>query len=194
VEKRSKASPRRRCTLRPKGRSVSGEAPLLRRRLRFTTSYHTQFRAVSARALPHPHRLLLWALHRFHGAAVRCMVSTQSFGTSCRRAASRIWPPGGAAWIRISSKPGAKDFLSLPARFASLRRPCRVGEEHRGVPPHAVGWQQTGDRRRPGTRAGCKACIRERRSRGFDLPRILRAPCCCRRHGLSKPHGYVRDW
>src|SRR5450755_3642526 len=68
----------------PQALHIATEGPLglaarrycLRHNLRFTTSYHTQFPQYVRARLPVPLALSYWALHRFHGAGVRCMVST----------------------------------------------------------------------------------------------------------------------
>jgi len=170
-----------------------GEAPLPAAPIEVTTSYHTSSRSICARASPSPSPSPMGVAPV--STVARCVAwsARNRCGTSCRRAASRIWPPGGAAWIRISSN--LEQGLLEPAPpDCSLRRPCRGGEEHRGVPPHAVGWQQTGDRRRPGTRAAAKLVS------GDDVHgvSICRGSCAhlaaADVHGLSKPHGYVSDW
>src|SRR5271163_3048925 len=70
----------------PQALHIATEGPLglaarrycQRHQMRFTTSYHTQFPQYLRARFPIPVGFSYWALHRFHGAAVRCMVSTQS--------------------------------------------------------------------------------------------------------------------
>ncbi len=80
----------------------------------FTTSYHTQFPQYLRARFPIPLRLSYWALRWFHGAAVRCMVSTAS--VRCDLAAHGFanlttWRRGVDTEI---FKPYTKDFLTLP--------------------------------------------------------------------------------
>jgi glycosyltransferase involved in cell wall biosynthesis len=91
----------------------------LRNNLRFTTSYHTQFPQYLRARYPMPlsvsYRLLRW----FHGAAVRCMVST----ASVRRDLQSRGFENLASWRRGVDtqvfKPRDKDFLSLPRPIAA---------------------------------------------------------------------------
>jgi glycosyltransferase involved in cell wall biosynthesis len=87
--------------------------------LRFTTSYHTQFPQYLRARFPIPIAFSYWALHRFHGAAVRCMVSTQSLRNELQGRGFKNL----AAWRRGVDtdlfKPGAKDFLNLPRPIAA---------------------------------------------------------------------------
>jgi glycosyltransferase involved in cell wall biosynthesis len=111
----------------PQALHIATEGPLglaarrycLRRRLRFTTSYHTQFPQYLRARFPIPIAFSYWALHRFHGAAVRCMVSTQSLRNELQARGFKNL----AAWRRGVDtdlfKPGAKDFLSLPRPIAA---------------------------------------------------------------------------
>src|SRR6201996_7016282 len=70
----------------PQALHIATEGPLglsarrfcLRWGIRFTTSYHTQFPQYLRARYPIPLRVSYAALRRFHGAAVRCMVSTPS--------------------------------------------------------------------------------------------------------------------
>src|SRR5271168_2090039 len=70
----------------PQALHIATEGPLglaarrycLRRGMRFTTSYHTQFPQYLRARFPIPLRLSYRALRWFHGAAARCMVSTRS--------------------------------------------------------------------------------------------------------------------
>src|SRR6266404_1542169 len=111
----------------PQALHIATEGPLglaarrycLRRRLRFTTSYHTQFPQYLRARFPIPIAFSYWALHRFHGAAVRCMVSTQSLRNELQERGFKNL----AAWRRGVDtdlfKPGAKDFLNLPRLIAA---------------------------------------------------------------------------
>ncbi len=111
----------------PQALHIATEGPLglaarrhcLRRHLRFTTSYHTQFPQYLRARFPIPVGFSYWALHRFHGAAVRCMVSTESLRNELRaRGFENL-----AAWRRgvdtALFKPGSKAFLNLPRPIAA---------------------------------------------------------------------------
>lgn len=89
-----------------------------RRGLLFTTSYHTQFPQYLRARVPVPPSWSYRLLRRFHGAAVRCMVSTQSIHDElAARGFDNL-----ARWRRGVDtdlfKPGARDFLSLPRPIA----------------------------------------------------------------------------
>ncbi len=111
----------------PQALHIATEGPLglaarrfcLRRQMRFTTSYHTQFPQYLRARFPIPIAFSYWALHRFHGAAVRCMVSTQSLRTELQARGFKNL----AAWRRGVDtelfKPGPKNFLSLPRPIAA---------------------------------------------------------------------------
>ena len=111
----------------PQALHIATEGPLglaarrycLRRQLRFTTSYHTQFPQYLRARFPIPISISYWALHRFHGAAVRCMVSTQSLRNELQGRGFKNL----AAWRRGVDtelfKPGPKNFLSLPRPIAA---------------------------------------------------------------------------
>jgi glycosyltransferase involved in cell wall biosynthesis len=110
----------------PQALHIATEGPLglaarrycLRRRLRFTTSYHTQFPQYLRARFPIPIAFSYWALHRFHGAAVRCMVSTPSLRNELQARGFKNL----AAWRRGVDtdlfKPGMKNYLSLPRPIA----------------------------------------------------------------------------
>jgi glycosyltransferase involved in cell wall biosynthesis len=111
----------------PQALHIATEGPLgmaarrhcLRRHMRFTTSYHTQFPQYLRARFPIPIGFSYWALHRFHGAAIRCMVSTQSLRNELQsRGFGNL-----ATWRRGVDtelfKPGAKDFLGLPRPIAA---------------------------------------------------------------------------
>jgi glycosyltransferase involved in cell wall biosynthesis len=111
----------------PQALHIATEGPLglaarrycIRHHLRFTTSYHTQFPQYLRARFPIPIRFSYWALHRFHGAAARCMVSTPSVRAELQSRGFRNL----AAWRRGVDtdlfKPGAKDFLALPRPIAA---------------------------------------------------------------------------
>ena len=86
--------------------------------LRFTTSYHTRFPQYLRARFPIPVAASYRALRWFHGAAVRCMVSTP---TLRQELAGRGFA-NLACWRRGVDtelfKPGPKDFLSLPRPIA----------------------------------------------------------------------------
>jgi len=87
--------------------------------MRFTTSYHTQFPQYLRARFPIPLRFSYWALHRFHGAAVRCMVSTRSLRNELQSRGFRnlaTWQRGVDTEV---FKPGPKDFLDLPRPIAA---------------------------------------------------------------------------
>src|SRR5450755_308633 len=105
----------------PQALHIATEGPLglaarrycLRHQMRFTTSYHTQFPQYLRARFPIPIAFSYWALHRFHGAAVRCMVSTVSLRNELQARGFKNL----AAWRRGVDtevfKPGSKDFLTL---------------------------------------------------------------------------------
>src|SRR5579862_162198 len=112
---------------RPQAVHIATEGPLgfaarrhcLRRGLRFTTSYHTQFPQYLRSRWPIPLALSYRALRWFHGAAQHCMVSTQSverelsargFGNLVR------WRRGVDTEM---FRPRGKDFLKLPRPIAA---------------------------------------------------------------------------
>ncbi len=111
----------------PQALHIATEGPLgltarrycLKHMLRFTTSYHTQFPQYLRARFPIPVGFSYWALHRFHGAAVRCMVSTPSLRKDLQSRGFKNL----AAWRRGVDtdlfKPGAKDFLQLPRPIAA---------------------------------------------------------------------------
>jgi glycosyltransferase involved in cell wall biosynthesis len=110
----------------PDALHIATEGPLglaarrycLRRRMRFTTSYHTQFPQYLRARFPIPIAFTYWALQRFHGAAARCMVSTPSVRKELQgRGFGNL-----ASWRRGVDtelfKPGPKEFLKLPRPIA----------------------------------------------------------------------------
>jgi len=114
-------------TFAPQALHIATEGPLglsarrycLRHGLRFTTSYHTQFPQYLRARFPIPIRASYWALRWFHGAAVRCMVSTASVRQDL---ASRGFK-NLASWRRGVDtevfKPLPKEFLKLPRPIAA---------------------------------------------------------------------------
>ena len=111
----------------PQALHIATEGPLglcarrycLRNELRFTTSYHTQFPQYLRARFPVPLAFSYWALQRFHGAAVRCMVSTPTLRSDlAARGFQNL-----ASWRRGVDtdlfKPGPKDFLDMPRPVAA---------------------------------------------------------------------------
>jgi glycosyltransferase involved in cell wall biosynthesis len=111
----------------PQALHIATEGPLgmsarrfcVRHGMRFTTSYHTQFPQYLRARFPIPVALSYRALRWFHGAAVRCMVST----ASVRRDLESHGFRNLAAWRRGVDteifKPQRKDFLQLPRPIAA---------------------------------------------------------------------------
>ncbi len=111
----------------PQALHIATEGPLglgarrfcIKRGMRFTTSYHTQFPQYLRARFPIPLRVSYGALRRFHGAAVRCMVSTASMRTDLAQHGFLNL----AAWQRGVDtemfKQRAKDFLKLPRPIAA---------------------------------------------------------------------------
>ena len=111
----------------PHALHIATEGPLglaarrycLKNGLRFTTSYHTQFPQYLRARFPIPIAASYWLLHRFHGAAARCMVSTLSLRDDLAARGFRNL----ASWRRGVDtemfRPGAKAFLSLPRPIAA---------------------------------------------------------------------------
>jgi glycosyltransferase involved in cell wall biosynthesis len=111
----------------PQALHIATEGPLglcarrfcLRHRMRFTTSYHTQFPQYLRARFPVPMSASYRALRWFHGAAVRCMVSTASLRLDlAARGFENL-----ATWRRGVDtqrfKPYPKDFLTLPRPIAA---------------------------------------------------------------------------
>jgi glycosyltransferase involved in cell wall biosynthesis len=111
----------------PQAVHIATEGPLglcarrfcVRRGIRFTTSYHTQFPQYLRARFPIPVAVSYRALRWFHGAAARCMVSTASV-----RADLESHGFGNlASWRRGVDtqifKPYSKDFLRLPRPIAA---------------------------------------------------------------------------
>jgi glycosyltransferase involved in cell wall biosynthesis len=91
----------------------------MKRRLQFTTSYHTQFPQYLRSRFPIPTALSYKALLWFHGAATHCMVSTQSVRNQLSERGFRNlvhWQRGVDTELFA---PHGKDFLSLPRPIAA---------------------------------------------------------------------------
>jgi len=90
----------------------------LKRQMRFTTSYHTQFPQYLRSRFPIPTSLSYRALLWFHGAAAHCMVSTQSVRTQLAERGFRNlvrWQRGVDTEL---FKPRDKGFLLLARPIA----------------------------------------------------------------------------
>jgi glycosyltransferase involved in cell wall biosynthesis len=110
----------------PQALHIATEGPLgiaarrycLRRSMRFTTSYHTQFPQYLRARFPIPITASYWALRWFHGAGTRCMVSTASVRKDLEARGFKnlaTWRRGVDTQI---FKPRPKDFLDLPRPIA----------------------------------------------------------------------------
>jgi glycosyltransferase involved in cell wall biosynthesis len=110
----------------PQALHIATEGPLglaarrfcRRHRWRFTTSYHTQFPQYIRARIPMPLSLSYGLLRWFHGAAVRCMVSTATVrGQLAARGFANlgVWRRGVDTDL---FKPRPKSFLSLPRPVA----------------------------------------------------------------------------
>ena len=111
----------------PQAIHIATEGPLglaarglcVRRGLRFTTSYHTQFPQYLRARYPIPVSLSYRVLRWFHRAAVRCMVSTASM----RRELAERGFTNLATWQRGVDtdlfQPRDKGFLQLPRPIAA---------------------------------------------------------------------------
>ena len=111
----------------PQALHIATEGPLglaarrfcLRHGMRFTTSYHTQFPQYLRARFPIPLELSYRMLHWFHGAAMRCMVST----ASVRRDLTAHGFDNLATWRRGVDtdlfKPAPKGLLGLPRPIAA---------------------------------------------------------------------------
>jgi len=112
---------------RPQAVHIATEGPLgfaarrycLRHGWRFTTSYHTQFPQYLKSRWPIPLWLTYAALRRFHAAAQRCMVSTQSVESELHKRGFRNlvrWQRGVDTELFW---PRGKEFLQLPRPIAA---------------------------------------------------------------------------
>lgn len=90
----------------------------LRRGVRFTTSYHTQFPEYLRARLPIPLAVSYFYLQRFHAAAIRTMVATPAMQEQLERRGFRHL----VRWTRGVDvdlfKPRTKEFLNLPRPVA----------------------------------------------------------------------------
>ena len=111
----------------PEAVHIATEGPLglaarrycVRRALRFTTSYHTQFPQYLRSRWPIPLWLSYAGLRWFHGAAHACMVSTQTVRGMLRARGFRNlvhWQRGVDTEL---FRPRSKDFLKLPRPIAA---------------------------------------------------------------------------
>jgi glycosyltransferase involved in cell wall biosynthesis len=114
-------------TFRPQALHIATEGPLglaarrycVRRGLRFTTSYHTQFPQYLRSRWPIPLWLSYRALRWFHGAAQACMVSTSSVTSELQaRGFHNVvrWQRGVDTEL---FRPRPKDLLQLPRPIAT---------------------------------------------------------------------------
>jgi glycosyltransferase involved in cell wall biosynthesis len=111
----------------PQALHIATEGPLglsarrfcLRWGVRFTTSYHTQFPQYLRARFPIPVKVSYAALRRFHGSAVRCMVSTASM----RKELAAQGFSNLAHWQRgvdtEKFRPRPKDLFDLPRPIAA---------------------------------------------------------------------------
>ena len=111
----------------PQALHIATEGPLglavrrhcVRHKMRFTTSYHTQFPQYLRARLPIPLGFSYWALQLFHGAAAHCMVSTPSLRSDLTSRGFRNL----ATWRRGVDtevfKPGSKEYLQMPRPVAA---------------------------------------------------------------------------
>ena len=131
----------------PQALHIATEGPLgiaarrycVRRGMRFTTSYHTQFPQYLRSRFPIPLGAIVSRPAWFHGAGVRCMVSTPDGAARARVA--RLQEPGALApWRRYRSCSGPRQ--GVPRTAAARRRLRRAGggrEEHRCVSARCPG-------------------------------------------------------
>ena len=98
---------------------IAARKVCLRRGLRFTTSYHTQFPQYLRARFPVPLRATYRALRWFHGPGTRCMVSTPTVQRDLESHGFK----NIATWRRGVDtevfKPGPKDFLDMPRPVAA---------------------------------------------------------------------------
>jgi glycosyltransferase involved in cell wall biosynthesis len=98
---------------------ISARRYCIRRGLRFTTSYHTQFPQYLRARFPVPLVASYRALRWFHSAGVRCMVSTPTVQRDLESHGFKnivTWRRGVDTDV---FKPGPKDFLDLPRPVAA---------------------------------------------------------------------------
>jgi glycosyltransferase involved in cell wall biosynthesis len=112
---------------RPQAVHIATEGPLglaarrycLRHHSRVTTSYHTQFPQYLKSRWPIPLWLSYAALRRFHGAAQRCMVSTQSVENELRKRGFGNLVRWRRGVDTDFFRPRSKAFLELPRPIAA---------------------------------------------------------------------------
>ena len=98
---------------------ISARRYCVRRGLRFTTSYHTQFPQYLRARFPIPLTASYRAMRWFHGAAVRCMVSTPTLQRDLESRGFKnivTWRRGVDTDV---FKPGPKEFLDMPRPVAA---------------------------------------------------------------------------
>jgi glycosyltransferase involved in cell wall biosynthesis len=98
---------------------ISARRYCVRRGLRFTTSYHTQFPQYLRARIPVPLFASYRALRWFHSAGVRCMVSTPTVQRDLESHGFKnivTWRRGVDTDV---FKPGPKDFLDMPRPVAA---------------------------------------------------------------------------
>jgi glycosyltransferase involved in cell wall biosynthesis len=88
------------------------------KRLRFTTSYHTQFPQYLRKRLPVPVSWSYWLLRRFHLAGERCMVSTPSMQSELAERGFRNLVRWRRGVDSLLFRPREKSFLDLPRPIA----------------------------------------------------------------------------
>jgi glycosyltransferase involved in cell wall biosynthesis len=98
---------------------IAARRHCVRRGLRFTTSYHTQFPQYLRARFPIPLAASYRALRWFHGAGTRCMVSTPTVKRDLESHGFKnivMWRRGVDTDV---FKPGPKDFLDMPRPVAA---------------------------------------------------------------------------
>jgi glycosyltransferase involved in cell wall biosynthesis len=98
---------------------ISARRYCIRRGLRFTTSYHTQFPQYLRARFPIPLAASYRALRWFHGAGMRCMVSTATLRRDLESRGFKnivTWRRGVDTAV---FKPGPKEFLDMPRPVAA---------------------------------------------------------------------------
>ena len=167
----------------PQALHIATEGPLglsarrfcLRRGMRFTTSYHTQFPQYLRARFPIPLSVSYRALRWFHGAAV-ALHGEHRLGAHASLTAHGF--KNLARWRRGVDtelfKPHPKGFSRPAAPDRRLCRPRRRRKEYRCLPEHALGRHQDRDRRRPRARAAREAVSGRGILPAIDSARISR--------------------
>ncbi len=91
----------------------------LRHRLRFTTSYHTQFAHYIRARTPVPLAVTFFALRWFHGAGARCLVRTSTVREELRERGFRNLVHWGRGVDTDRFRPQDKSWLGLPRPVAA---------------------------------------------------------------------------